>query len=340
MGAYSEYIVDEGTVVMKSMLRIFSILALAQCTSNAPLYAGLSLSRHAELSASSKQNSIPDCFFQELRFSHASIRSFFQKTYNHQLFPQFLALNFHHVTSGAQLAQHSNEPRRFLRRILSLFGQKLQNVYVNPYAFTDMLIQLHPSLEPYGKGIETEEAIAGIKDLVSSCLVNSFRELKQNPDITLTKLAQDIHELVLNEQKDSSARDLQHAVHYFLARALMRLVWSPHDALDTWQSFKTIGALLEKYCDAGLIDDEMLNDLFWILVKQYSFFISLCGTSLRQEFYDGVGKDIQEYPAALWKHEESEADITSKEEYLSSKLIEAALTSRMHDLGHVIPSYS
>lgn len=285
-----------------------------------------------------KRSSLPECFFKPIEFSQSSITSFLKNTYNHPRYPQeFLALNFHHVVSGIKLAHKSTEPRRFIRRMLSLFTQKVHNIYVNPYAFTDLLIQLLPTLEPYSKAVQKQEKIEAIKELVSSCLVDNFSDLKNNPDETLEKLSHDIFDLV-DEQQDATVREVQHSLNSFLARAVMRLVWSAQDGLETWQSFKTVGALLEKYFHAELIDEEMLNDLFWLLIRQYSYFISLCGSNLNQEYYDAVGHDLQEAPETLWMHEESEAYITPKQEYLRSQLIESALTSRMCALGHVLPN--
>lgn len=280
---------------------------------------------------------IPAYFHKPLELSRTGLTFFLEKVYNDSRYPQkFLALNFVHVLSGVKLAHQSKEPRRFIQRLLSLFGQKMDHIYVNPYAFTDLITHLIPAVEPWSTTTERASSVDAIKERISSCLVHSFKELRQNPDAILSKLSEDIYELVIAESSDASARELQHALHYFLARGLGHLIWSPHDALETWHSFKTLGSLLEKCHDLSLLDSDMVNDLYWILIKQYCYFLSLASAALGQEFYDAVSHDLQECPMALWMHEELEECMMPKREYLRSQLIDAAMTSRMSSLGHIV----
>lgn len=279
----------------------------------------------------SRHQELPASFFIALQFSQDGYRSFFKNVYNHPQYPQqFLALNFAHLISMAKHARQSAEPEKFLQRTLSLFGQKMERTYINPYAYTEMLIQLLTIAQFIQPKISKADVIDDIKEQISSCMVDAFRELKQNPEVTLKKLAEDIYDTLQSKQ------NIQHAMHYFLARGIRQLVWSSQDGIETWHNLTTLGAMLEKYYEASLIDEEMLNDLFWLLIKQYSYFLSLCGPALNQEFYDAVSATLQECPAALWTLEEPEEDITSKEDFLRSQLIEAALTSRMYSLGHIV----
>ena len=274
---------------------------------------------------------IPDFFAKPLEYSHTSFKFFLSNVYNHRLYPQgFLALNFLHVLSGVSLAPKSDQPRRYMRKLFYLFSPKLQNVYINPYAFCHLLDRIPAALAPFCNAPqEKNDTIESIKECISSCLADDFKNLKAQPDATLNKLANNIYALTaLTDDKDISIRELQTAFHYFLARALRNLVWSPADQIDTWTLVKTIACQLEKCTEYYMLDSEMLDDLFWVLLQRYAFFIDLCACDLEQPFFDSIYNDLKTEKAALWLCEEREEFITTKLEYLHNVLMEAEIKSR------------
>ncbi len=327
---------------MKSAYRFVLIMSIALFS----LYVPTSLAQDTEKSVINQQmppSALPDFFFNPLEYSQQSFTFFLKRVYNHNSFPQeFLALNFLHVVSGISLAPQSNQPRRFIKQILNLFDQKLIQIYINPYAFTDLLNQIIIPIARYCN-IEKEknETIEAIKHCIGNCLVDNFHELQHNPDTILTDLAQDIYALTnisstsTHNQKDITIRELQHAIHHFMARGITNLIWSPTDHYDTWMIARTLARLLETCAERYMIDTDMLDDLLWTLLKRYTYFISLA--DFDQSFFERVQYDLATEKEALWLLQEREAYITTKLEYLQSVLMEAEIAARMRASGLIIP---
>lgn len=321
---------------MKNSYVLFLIISIPLISSVVPTQS----TENSLVNQHMTPSALPTFFFNPLEYSQKSFTFFLERVYNHHRYPQeFLALNFLHVVSGTALASASNQPRRFIKQMLDLFDQKLMQIYINPYAFADMLTQIIPLISRYtDPEKEKRNTIEGLKQHIGNYLVDHFHELKVDTDATLTNLAQELYALLHNEQKDISVRELQHAVHYFIARGLIHLIWSPSDQLDTWSITKTLSRLLETCTERSLIDGDMLDDLFWILLKRYSYFISLSSSELDASFFEGARHDLLTEQTALWLYPEREAYITTKLEYFQNILIEAEVTARMRATGLIIPN--
>ncbi len=274
---------------------------------------------------------IPDFFFRPLEYSDTSFSFFLKRIYNHRKYPQgFLALNFLHVLSGVNLAPQAEQPRRYIAKLFYLFDRKMQGIYVNPYAFFDLLHSLPSAVAPFcNRAKEKKDKVKEIKECVCAYIVDNFQNFKAQPEKTLNTLADRLYDLTASsDEKDISIKELQHSLHYFLGRALSHLVWSPSDQADTWQLVKKISCALEKCSEYSMLDEEMLDDLFWTLLQRYAFFIDLCASDLMQPFFDIVYNDLKTERAALWLAPEREELITTKQAYIHSVLMEAEIKSR------------
>lgn len=285
---------------------------------------------------SGNQFTPPDFFFHPLEYSRSSYKFFLTNVYNHRNYPQhFLALNFIHIVSGINLAPETDQPRRYIRELFSLFDPKMLNIYINPYAFSELINHIPSAMAPFCNITkEKNDRINAIKECIGSCLVDNYTKLKNNPDATLTELARTILKLTsIDDHEDISIRELQHAYHYFLARGISNLVWSPTDQVETWKLVKVIACQLEKCTEYYMLDEEMLDDLFWVLLQRYAYFIDLCAPDLEQTFFDSVYHDLKTEKAALWMIEERAEFITTKLDYLRTVLMEAEIKSKMSTSG-------
>ena len=276
-----------------------------------------------------KARTVPDFFYKPLEYSQASFQFFLTSIYNHKQYPQgFLALNFLHVISGLNLAPQADQPRRYMRKLFYLFDPKMQLIYINPHVFSEMLNHVPAVMAPYcNKSHEKKQTIESIKETIGSYLVTHFSHLKNNPEDSLRELAQSVYALTApHDDKDISISELQHAFHYFLARGITNLVWSPQEQIETWNLVKTLSCQLEKCCEYGMIDEEMLDDLFWVLLQRYAFFVDLCASDFHQAFFDAIAKDLRTERAALWLLEEREEFITTKLTFFKNALMEAELS--------------
>ena len=274
---------------------------------------------------------IPTYFHTPLEYSHSSFKFFLTNIYNHRSYPQhFLALNPLHIISGIALAPKYDQPRRYMKEMLTLFDPKMLNIFINPYAFSHMLASLPPLVAPFCNVTqEKKQIIESIKQRIGSCLVDEYSNLKRNPEATLNRLSHDVYALTSqHEDHDIAIRELQHAFHYFLARGLSNLVWSPAEQQETWTLVKTIGCQLEKCVEYYMIDEEFLDDLFWVLLKRFAYFIDMCASDLTQPFFDAVYHDLKAEKAALWLCDERKEYITPKLAYLQNVLMEAEIKSK------------
>lgn len=281
---------------------------------------------------------IPEFFNHHLEYTDTSFSFFLKRIYNNRIYPQhFLAVNFVHIFSGISLAPQAEQPRRFISKLLYLFDRKLQTVYINPFAFFELLQRLPAIMVPFcNKALEKTARIEEIKNCVGSYLHDHFKQLQEDPEKTIGSLAATLYKVTApHDEKDITIEELQHSVHYFLGRALSNLVWSPSSQTDSWIIVKNIALVLEKCVEHSLIDDEMIDDLFWVLLQKYAFFIDLCATDFEPTFFDAIYKDLKTERAALWCAEEREELITTKMAFLQGCLLEAEIKARAQSLGPV-----
>ena len=290
--------------------------------------------------------SLPDYFFNPLLYTENSVTFFLKKIYNDKRYPQyFLSNNFTHVIDGVNFAHQSCQPRFTIEKILSLFHAKLDNMYVNPYAFSRFLQGIYPTIARYcNKNQEKIRTIESIKECIGSYLIDNYEIFREDPEKALDELAHAVHTLTLEPQEedlDISIRELQHTVHRFISHGLSQVIWNPADQLDTWHNVKLLSCQLEKITEYYIIDDKMLDSLLWTLVNRYCYFISLVAKELKPEFFEAVRLDLQSEKAALWFSEEKEIYITTKLEHLTSTLLEAEITAHVDALPpQMVPKYN
>ena len=278
----------------------------------------------------------PDNFI--LRFSSGSISAFLKNVFNLGPYPQeHLARNFSHVVQGISLAPQHAHPRRFIRKVLNLFALKLHDLYVNPYAFRSFLEKLIVYASPY---TDLHKERAHVVDLfvetIGTCLSEQFDQLRNEPEKTLDQLAHKLFELTqLAENQDISVRELQHSIHYFLSRGMGLLTWSPVDQEDAWHVMIALAGRVE-YCVAhNLIDSEMADDLYWLLIKQFSIFLSVAALELNSTFFEAASNSLNNSQEGFWNCEERELYITSKYEHLKNALMQAEATSKLRAMGYL-----
>jgi len=298
------------------------------------------LSQDTQKSFSNQQrqeSTIPDSFFTPLTYSKSSISTFLQSTFNHPLYPQhFLALNFGHVTQLLSLAKHHNHPREFIRRGLGLFVLKFHSIYVNSYAACTFLEDLTTLLAPYtDTTADKKYMVQLIKNSIGSYLTDHFEQLRSEPDQALEELSHSLYELIQQADDDSSVRELQHAVSYFISRVLSLVVWSPDDQADTWHSMVALGRQLGQLAEKNILDRSMLDTLYWLLLNRYANFLQIAGVELTTATYDAASESLQNDSYAFWLTDEREMYIQTKFEYLKNALIKAETAAQMHAAGYL-----
>jgi hypothetical protein len=278
-------------------------------------------------------------FNRPLAYSKESISYFLKHIFNHPHYAQdFLALNFAHVSQIMSLAPKHPHPRRFIRKGLGLFSLKLQDIrYINSYSFCTFIEDLITYTAPYTNNeADKNDLIESFKRTIGAYLVDKFELLKEEPEQALTELSMKLYTLVEPyEKQDISIRELQHVMHYFLSQALHLLVWSPENQQDTWHCMIAIANRLEQCAVHAILDRDMLDDLYWILLHRYTYFLSLAGPELQPEFFDHVSAALQDMKNSFWFTEERELYISTKYEYLQKALIQEDAASRLIAAGYI-----
>lgn len=289
------------------------------------------------LSATIHAWQLPSSFFQRLTFSQRSLAGFLEEVYNHKDYAQkFLALNFLHVQSGLELASQSKHPRQFARKMLRLFHPKLHHIFINPYALSAFLEQSIPTLSPLcNLKQERRDSIKAVKECIGSALINHYKQLRLNPDLTLTELAEQVIETL--ESEDCTVRELQHALHHFLSQAFSCLIWDPSDE-EAWEIIKILANQLGSCADNSLIDQAMLDDILWTLLHHVTYYLFLAPQDVPSVIFDQIRSDLAAEESPLWSTPERESHITTKKRFLTESVLECEVWAQAHSLGYVLPT--
>lgn len=272
-------------------------------------------------------------FFTNIEFTHTGITSFFNHTFNRKEYgTDFLPHNFSHLTQFLQYAQHAGQTKEFTEGVLRLFNQKLKmSSYVSAPALERMLLQASPYFE-HQLAQQEFSLWAEIKKSLMHTFRTRFAFLQQNPlgffDDVSKELADKVSLQVTTPDR----------VRFTLLRMLTsscdKLVWSPHDQINTWKSFKTIGNTIEHLHKKKVIPDELdANDLYWSLVERYTYFMELVGSQLTLETCQTIKDDIKEHKVAWLETSEQEAGLQTKVERLAQTLIATEAKIRAGKMG-------
>ncbi len=327
----------KSTFVRKASLGIFLALSLSPSTHAREMIEVIEEQAQKVPLSVTHTLKLPLHFFQKLTYSQRSLTNFLEEVYNHKRYAQdFLALNFLHPLSGLELASNSKHPRQFACKILRLFDPKLHHIFINPYAVSIFLEQSMPLLAPLSNlKQERAHSIKAVKDCIGSALITHFKQLRLNPDLTLTELAEQVIE-TLEAKDDCSVRELQHAIHHFLSQVFSCLIWDPTDE-ESWEIIKTLMHQLTAYEDNSLIDHAMLDNILWTLVHQVSYYLLLTPQDIPSTIFDQIRADLDDQTSPLLAPER-EAHITTKLTFLAQAVMEAEVVARAHSLGYILPS--
>jgi hypothetical protein len=277
----------------------------------------------------------PD-FTRPLAYSRESISQFLSTVFNDSQYAQgYLASNLAHIGQLLAVASKHPHPRRFIKRSIGLFSLKFQDIrYLNAYAFCSLLEDLLHHVAPRcNADSDKQRTVESFKKTIGAYLVDKFELLREEPEEALTELATHLYELTF-ERQDISIRELQHVLHYFLSQATQALVWSPEEQEETWYCMIAIAHLFEQCTEHNLIDKEMLDDLYWILLHRYGYFLSLAGQELTPAFYDVASTALQDMQG-FWYTDEREKLIDTKATYIQKVLMQEHAASRLIAAGYI-----
>jgi hypothetical protein len=278
-----------------------------------------------------------DEFYQQPQYTRESVSRFLTRIYNHRHYGEkFLAFNFTHMQTLLSYTRESIQPRAYIKMVLKLFSQKLKSAtFVNSYALLQLVNQLPELLKSYCLKQSDQSAKDQFKKCLYDFFLHNFKDLKKDPERSLNSLTDTIYKIsVTQSDKDISVAELQQCIAQFLEISLNKLIWSPVDNKDVWDSVKNIALSLELLLHSNAIaNTESLDELYWSLIYRFCYFLEIAGTELHQSAYEIIVSDLNSQKLSLWKLEERDAFITPKELYLKQRVFEAEVRSRAWHAG-------
>lgn len=286
----------------------------------------------------SLEDKLPAIFFEPIQCTRSSISYFLENTYNHPLYgPKYFAFNLLHVTDFIRHASTLQQPRRYIAKSLRLFLRKqysLLYININSTAFFEFLKELPVLLKPYfDRNKEKQKIVKSIKDILYNFLVHDFTALKTNPNETLQNFAEKVYDSTLGKKEaDMSLQELRFVVLQFLETACNKLIWSSLDQEESWHLLKSLSSSCEELYKNHIITAEQLDNLLWILIYRYSYFLELEGAELSSDFYALARKDLSQETVPLWTFKETFPYGGSKVRYLYQALMEGEIRARASNL--------
>lgn len=272
-----------------------------------------------------------NAFFARSVFA-SGIGDFLKDTFNAPAYAEdFLPNNFFHMV---ELLHHGNQAGKdnvYVKAVIRLFANKMKaSTYINAYAFSDLLAQL-PSLLERHFVIKSENVLSSLKDIIYELQYQSFKsqfpEFKSNPETFLSNLAQQIED----------AAELRKLMNLFLEVCLNKLIWSPQDQLETWQTTKMIADQLTSLYQRTIIADlEDLNGLCITLLERYCFFLDVAGSQIDISTYEKIKDDISCCRSPLLDLAEQEDALETKAQRLTRCLISLEAKARARESGIVV----
>lgn len=274
-------------------------------------------------------------FHKPVTCSPSGIQQFLTSTYNQLSYgADFLPNNFCHFIQLLEYGKHTHQKKAFAKSVVRLLNNKLKSSqYINAYAFAQLLEKLPNLLGDYFIIYKSSGLFESLKNSIYTMLYKAFKSdfdtFKSNPTNFLDALSQEVVNTIQEKNiAEASEQELRKVLLVFLEMSLNKLVWSPEDGVNTWDSVKTIAQYLTQLVEHNIFDDpDDLNDLFLTLVERYCFFMDLTSTDLSPSFYETVKNDIANQSLLLLELEEQEDYITPKRQILLRALAHAEATA-------------
>lgn len=238
-----------------------------------------------------------------------------------------LAHNFDDLIQFLEHASNTSDPYLYAHSALRMFSNKLKECpWINPSAFSTLLMQLPNALcqlEGYSEQTEADR-IQETYDLLYQTLSLRFDTFKKAPRTFLRELSSQVtRSYTLFVTKKDNQLAFKSTLVRFLELAANKLVWSPEDALSTWQNVITISDRIESLKNKLWIDEQEVNDLYHSLLARYCYFIDIWHMDLSEEFYEQLIHTAQAGNFALLTCQEDEELIQTKRDMLVQTLLRA-----------------
>lgn len=277
-------------------------------------------------------------FLEPIKFNNHGLRCFIKHVYNiPEYATDFLPNNFFHMVQF--LKRKTDQPRNYFQSVFRMFGNKLkQTMYINPYAYSEMLDEITPLIK-HAMFTEKTPIFPELQKKISSAMydrmLHKFDHLKLDPDGYFKDLSDDILSLINSTYElsgDASVEELRKTLLVFFEMTINKLVWNPHEPEHVWRNVKIINSQLLKLYDENILNDQDdLNGLFITLLERFCLFLDLSYAELPLEFYAQLRNEIALKHISLLELEDEPFFETKAQRLVRAITIAEAKTRGYHE---------
>lgn len=237
-------------------------------------------------------------FLQPIKFTHHGMRCWIRHCHNHEKYADFLVNNFYHMTQFFK--RNTPQTRSYYQSIFRMFGNKVkQSMYVNAYAFADLLHEISPQLHQVCN-ITLNPAFDTLQKKISSAMhdamLQRFDYLKLDPLAYFSDLSTEIlHDINAAQEltDDATVEEFRKSMLVFFELNLNKLVWNPNEYQDAWRNVKSLTEQLTQLHDARVVkDQDDLNDMFVSILERFCLYLDLSFAEIPVDFYQDLQKEI------------------------------------------------
>ncbi|HEX2978419.1 MAG TPA: hypothetical protein VHO47_04840 [Candidatus Babeliales bacterium] len=282
---------------------------------------------------STDNDKLLESFYQPINFTKTGFRDFLQNAFNNPIYSkEFLPHNLDKpVNQFLMWSKQSHQSAASTSASLRLFTNKLKAA---PYMTAGPILAITAEMPGYLKDSMIEQPttmFAKLKKLVKRLLFTAFNAhfdyFKAEPNNFLDTLATDIVKEVKESefmQAELDKEQLRTTVVHFLDTGLSKIIWSPLDQTDAWDSFRKISEHLNSLKEHEIIIEDDLDDLLNTLVERFIHFLELAGSDLLMDTVITIEKDVALDDCIVCHVCEQEDDLITKKQ----RLLDALSTTR------------
>lgn len=281
-------------------------------------------------------------FNQPITFTRSGLRGFLRNVYSRgEYCSEFLPHSFCHYFEFLEYGKKTEQDILYFLSSTRLFANKVKGVrYVTSYAVVDLVAQLPEYFEPFFAA-EEPSLFGSLKKTLVELLYDNFLEkfsiFKQNPDTFFDSISDDMVKIIDGSsivQKQVDREQLRQTVMRFLEITLSKVIWSPIDQDDVWQSVKLIAKHMTRLKEKDIISQDDLDDLFKSLLERFCHFLDIAGSDLSPDVINKIKEDIHNGNLLMLELDEQEDYIQTKSERLMTALgeTEAKIIARSHGI--------
>jgi hypothetical protein len=275
---------------------------------------------------------------QPISFTRQGIKRYFKNVYNRSEYcTEFLPHSFCHLIEFLEYGNKTSQEAVYTQASFRLFANKVKATrYITANTLLDLLNKMPDLLERYFKQDNPSFVIAlkkQITNLFYDSFLHKFTTFKQSPESFLGDLSDEVLALVERSdliRNEVDREQLRQTLVRFLELSLDKVIWSPFDQEEVWESVKAISNQLAVLKDRGILSYDDLNDVCKSLLERFCHFLDLAGSDLSLEAVNKIKEDIASGKVDMLELEEQEDFIETKADRISRsiRLTEAKIRAR------------